>query len=118
VPYGCGAGVGPGWYGVWTLPACAWPVWSTGGNTAEPTPEPAGAWVPGAMLGGAAWKDWPTRRHSPRIASALGNRSLGFFFRARAFSAAALRGCRRATEPAVGCYPGTCGQAMVSRDWA
>lgn len=94
---------GPGWYGVCTGPGAGVP-WSTGGNTAEPTPEPLGVWAPGTMFGAAGWNDCATRRHSSRMISALGKRSFGFFFSARAINASTAGGSERLTEEgATGC---------------
>ncbi len=60
------------------------------------------------MLGGAAWTDCATRRHSPRMASALGNLSLGFFLRAREISASTAGGSERLIEEASGGSSCTC----------
>ncbi|GAA3300341.1 hypothetical protein GCM10020295_40840 [Streptomyces cinereospinus] len=117
MPYGFG--VGCGWYGVWTPPCGgAGAAWSTGGNTAEPTPAPLWAGAPGTMLGGAAWKEAATRRHSPRMASAVGKRSFGFFLSARAISASTAGGSERLIEDAAGGSSCTCAYAMASGESA
>lgn len=73
-----------------TGPVGAGVAWSTGGKTAEPTPAPLCEGVPGTMLGAAACSEAATRRHSSRMVSALGKRSFGFFFSARAISASTV----------------------------
>ncbi len=93
-------------------------LWSTGGNTAEPTPAPLEVCAPGTMLGGAAWKEAATRRHSSRMASALGKRSLGFFFSARATSASTAGGSERLTDEGATGSSWTCAYAMASGESA
>ncbi len=70
------------------------------------------------MLGGAAWKDAATRRHSSRMDSAVGKRSFGFFFSARATSASTAGGSARLTEEGATGSSCTCAYAMASGESA
>lgn len=91
---------------------------STGGKTAEPTPAPLDVLAPGTMLGAPACSDWATRRHSSRMVSALGKRSFGFFFSARATSASTAGGSERLIEEGVTGSSWTCAYAMASAESA
>lgn len=93
---------------MWTGPGGGAAVRSTGGKTAEPTPDPLAVRAPGTMLGATCWSDWATRRHSSRMDSALGNRSLGFFRSARVISASTAGGTARLIEDAEAASSWTC----------
>ncbi len=120
----CGAAC-VGWYGVWTLGGtgvCGPAAFGDAvGKTAEATEAPlVRARGPSLMISGVApdWPDPATRRHSSRIASAVGNRSLGFFFSARATSASTAGGSDRLMPEGTGGSSWTCAYARASGESA
>lgn len=111
---------GPGWYGVWTLWGVA-PDWSTGGKTVAPTPEPlfAGLPPPATITGAPAVPlAASTRAISSCIAVALGKRSFGFFFSARATSASIAGVIDRLMVEGTTGSSWTCAYAMASGESA
>lgn len=70
------------------------------------------------MFGAAGWREAATRRHSSRMATALGKRSFGFFFSARATSASTAGGSARLTEEGTTGSSWTCAYAIASAESA